>query len=320
MAPSPRARFSAQGSAHTWWRCIARWAQETGQRLEDCFGAVGYLISPLRLARSECEQLLYFRRRGLQRHIGHMPSMGSSAPVTPAGAAVLKLAEALFLGMLGRALWGGRSFHLGGFGVVADMQSARSMGGRPERAAVKAILAQVARFYGVSSGAGAGLTDAKEPSVQAGMQKGMISVASLLSAGSAIMDAGLLSLDEVCSPEQMIHDAELASAISHMIRPIEVSPETCAVADIKEVGPGGNFMGSGLTAQRFRQELWEPAIWDRQSLQGWQASGARSERERVKERIRALLFASPETPSLTPECERDLRAIIRRAVAAGAAE
>jgi len=297
----------------------ARRAQETGQSLEDCFGAVGYLVSPLRLARSECEQLLCFRSRGLRMHIGHMLSMGASAPVTTAGAAVLKLAESLFLGILHRVLWGGRSFHVGGFGVVMDMRSAHSMGGRPERAVVKAILAQVARFYGVPSGAGGGLTDAKEPSAQAGMQKAMISVAALLSSGSVVLDVGLLSLDEVCSPEQMIYDVELASAIRRMVRPVEISPETCAVEDIKEVGPGGNFLGSELTAERFRQELWEPQVWDRQSLQGWRASGARAERERVKERIRALLSAPFEDPRMTPECEQDLRAIIGRAVAAGAA-
>jgi len=297
-----------------------RFAEERRQSLEAVFGAVGYLVSPLRLASAECDQLLYFRSRGLRMHIGHMLSMGASAPVTVAGAAVLKLAESLFMSILHRALWGGRGLGVGGFGVVMDMLSAHSMGGRPEAAAICAVLGQVARFYGVRSGGGGGLTDAKEPSVQAGMQKAMLSVAVTLSAGSAALDAGLLSLDEICSPEQMVYDAELVSAIGHMLRPVDAGEEACAAEDIAAVGVGGNFLGSELTARRFRQELWQPRVWDRQSLADWRKSGRKTERDRVKDIIRGTLAESRKEPEISEECERDIRAIIERAVAAGAAE
>jgi len=248
-----------------------------------------------------------------------MLSLGASTPVTLAGAAVLKLAEALLLSILHRALWGGSTLRIGGFGVVMDMRGLRSMGGRPEIGAISAILGQVARFYGVRSGGGGGLTDAKLPSVQAGMQKAMNSVAAVHSCGSGGLNAGLLSLDEVCSPEQMVYDMELVSAVRHMSRPVEVSDETCAVEDILAVGPGGNFVGSDLTAKRFRAELWEPQIWDRESLQEWLVHGARDERRRVKDRIREVLAGPAPESSLSENCERDIRAIIARAIAADAA-
>jgi trimethylamine--corrinoid protein Co-methyltransferase len=199
-----------------------------------------------------------------------------------------------------------------------DMRSAHSMGGRPERAAVSAVLGQVARFYGVASGGGGGLSDAKVASSEAGMQKAMITLAGALSSGSASMDVGLLSLDEICSPEQMIYDVELARAIEHLLRPVETSPEACAVEDIESAGPGGNFLGSDLTALRFREELWEPLVWDRQSLQDWRAAGSRTERDRAKEHIRTILSRPPEEPGIGEECERELRSVIDRAVVAGA--
>lgn len=297
----------------------ARYAQEVGKPLAEVWSAYGHLISPLRLARGECEQLLYFRSRGLRMHIGHMLSLGASAPVTLAGAVVLKLAETLFLSILHRALWGGSTLRIGGFGVVMDMRGLRSMGGRPEIGSISAILGQVARFYGVRSGGGGGLTDAKRPSVQAGMQKAMNAVAAVHSCGSGGLNAGLLSLDEVCSPEQMVYDMELVSAVRHMLRPVEVSDETCAVEDIVAVGPGGNFVGSDLTAKRFRAELWEPQVWDRESLQEWLAHGARDERRRVKDRIREVLAGPAPESGLSEDCERDVRAIIARAIAADAA-
>ena len=100
---------------------------------------------------------------------------------------------------------------------------------------------------------------------------------------------------------------------------MEVSDETCAVEDIVAVGPGGNFVGSDLTAKRFRAELWEPQVWDRESLQEWLAHGARDERRRVKDRIREVLAGPAPESGLSEDCERDVRAIIARAIAADAA-
>lgn len=298
----------------------ARRAEELGRPLSEVFHAVGYLISPLRLARPECEQLVYFRSRHLRMHLGHLLSLGASAPITLAGAVVLVVAESLFLGMLQDALWGDRSFGVGSGPMVMDMRTTTSMYGRPEQTMMNAMLGQMARWYGVSGGSHSGLTDAKEPSAQAGAQKAMSTVAGLQSCGVASMDAGLLSIDEICSPEQLVYDNELASAVRRTLQPVDFSDEALAVAEIAEVGPGGAFIGTELTAKRFRTELWEPTIWARSSVKEWLAAGAVSDRARARARIREILSEPEQEPGLSDECERDLRAIIARAVAAGAAE
>jgi trimethylamine--corrinoid protein Co-methyltransferase len=148
----------------------------------------------------------------------------------------------------------------------------------------------------------------------------MLAMAGIYSCGSATIDIGLLSLDEIYSPEQMVYDAELVGAIRHALRAVEVSTETCAVEDIAAVGPGGHFFGTDLTARRFRDDLWEPRVWDRRSLQDWQASGGVSERQRAKGRIADILATAPSEPGLTPDFERRLRGIIDRAIAANAAD
>ncbi|MFB3881101.1 MAG: trimethylamine methyltransferase family protein [Armatimonadota bacterium] len=297
----------------------ARRAAETGRPLADVFSAVGYLVSPLRLARAECEQLLYFRSHNLRMDIGHLLSLGASAPITLAGAVVLALAESLFLGMLQRALWGDRSFRVGGSVMVMDMRTTISMYGRPEQIVMSAMIGQVARWYGVAGGGCAGLTDAREPSVQAGAQKAIGAVAGITSCGAGSIDAGLLSTDAILSSEQLIYDNELAAAVRQLMRPVEVSEEALAVAEIAEVGPGGSFIGTDLTTRRFRTEVWNPGLWAGGSTQMWQTAGAVSDRTRAKQRIRQILSEPRPEPSLSEECERDLRAIIRRAVDAGAA-
>lgn len=297
----------------------ARRADDLGQPLANVFRATGYLVSPLRLSRTECEQVLYFRSRGLRMGVGHLLSLGGSAPITIAGAAVLNLAESLFLNILRRALWGDLSLSISGATMVMDLRGMVSLYGRPEQAMVSTVLGQVARWYGASSWGHGGVSDAREPSAQAGMQKALSAVAGLLSCGGSGLDAGLLGVDAICSPEQMVYDAELATCVGRMLRDIEVSEKTCAVEEIKEVGPGGTFMGTDLTAERFRQEVWEPRVWVKDSLQDWLRAGAPSDRARAKQIIRDLLTAQDDYRGLSEECERDLRATIAQAVAADAA-
>jgi len=297
----------------------ARRAEELGQPLSQVFRASGFLVSPLRLSRPECEQVLYFRSRGLRMSVGHLLSLGGSAPVTIAGAAVMNLAESLFLNLLRRALWGDRSLAISGATMVMDLRGPVSLYGRPEQVMVSTVLGQIARWYGASSWGHGGTSDAPGPSAQAGMQKALSAVAGLLSCGGSGLDAGLLAVDTICSPEQMVYDAELATCVRRMLRDIEVTEETCAVAEIKEVGPGGSFVGTDLTAQRFRQEVWEPKVWAKESLQNWLLSGAPSDRARAKQLVRDLLASQDDHPGLSEECEQDLRAIIAQAVAHGAA-
>ncbi|MCJ7751594.1 MAG: trimethylamine methyltransferase family protein, partial [Armatimonadetes bacterium] len=261
----------------------------------------------------------YFRERNLRMGVGHLLSLGASAPITMAGAVVLTLAESLFLGILQRALWGDRSFGVGTGAMVMDMRTTTSMYGRPEQVVMNAMLGQMAQWYGVGGGSHSGLTDAKEPSVQAGAQKALSAVAGLQSCGAAGVEAGLLSIDEICSPEQLVYDNELAGAIRRAIEPIDLSDEALALAEIAEVGPGGTFIGTDLTARRFRHDVWEPSIWARESTKAWQEAGAVSDRARAKSRIKEILSEPDETRGLSESCERDLRAIIARAVAAGAA-
>ncbi len=144
-------------------------------------------------------------------------------------------------------------------------------------------------------------------------------MSGLCSCGSASIDAGLLCVDEVLSPEQAVHDAELVGALRRMLEPVDVSEESLAVADVKEVGPGGSFIGTDLTAARFRSDVWQPTVWDRASLQEWLRTDGKTDSERAKERVRDILSTADEEQLMSEECERDLRAIIDRAVAREAA-
>ena len=289
-------------------------ASATGRKVEDVFRAAGYLVSPLRLARPECEQFMFFQQRGLPMYLGHLPSQGGSAPVTFAGAMVVALAEEIFLFLVQRAFRRDAPLGLGGTPGTMDMRKGLSCYGRPEMQRFNVALADLARFYGCSCAGHTGLTDAKLPSAEAGAQKAMGALVTALACGRGSVAAGLLGMDEICSPVQLVLDGDVVGSLQTLLAEPNVDDETCAFEDILSTGCGGNFLGTELTVERFRHELWEPMTWTRESTSGWEISGRQTDVDRAREWVAAFEKRfTPET-HVSREEERDLRAVIRLAV------
>jgi trimethylamine--corrinoid protein Co-methyltransferase len=293
-------------------------ADQLGEPLEKVFHGTAYLVPPLKLGRHEAYQFLYFWERGLQIHLGDMHAMGATTPVTPAGAMALCLAEQLAVGILQRAFFGGKRFRLGGSVSVLDMRTMIYPYGRPEMALTSLAMAQMARHYGLPFSGHAGLTDAKLPSCEAGAQKALTAIPTLLASGHLHVDAGLLSIDEVCSPLQLILDDEFCSALRHLCQDYQVSEEELALDLIEEVGPGGHFVATDHTARHFRHAQWQPRVWSRQMLGPWLAGERALDVDRARQVYHDLLPSLETGSQLTPEEEGDILSLIedaRRALA-----
>jgi trimethylamine--corrinoid protein Co-methyltransferase len=293
-------------------------ADDRGQPLDQAFRGTVYLVPPLKLGRHEAYQVAYFWERGLRVRIGGgMGTMGATAPVTLAGAVTLNLAEQLALRILDWALFGEKRLHLSAGLSVMDMRTAIRPYGRPEMAIANLMSAQLARHYGASFDGQAGLSDAKLPSVEAGAQKTLSAVPTLLAGGNVWIDAGLLSIDEVCSPIQMILDNEFMGALGRYTHEFEISEETIGLDTILEAGPGGHFLDRLHTAHHFREEHWDPGIWSRQMLVRWMEDGHRLDVDMAREQ--ALQFQSEmkqrgaQSSGMSASLERDVLHVIERA-------
>jgi len=290
-------------------------ASDRGQPIAELFRAAVYLVPALKLGRHEAHQVAYFWERGLRVHIGDMLTMGATTPATMAGAVALNLAEQLALRLLDWALYGERRLHLGAALSVMDMRTTIRPFGRPEMTITNLMTAQLARYYGASFSAQAGLTDAKLPSVEAGMQKAMTAVPAVLAGSSFRLDAGLLAIDEVCSPIQMVLDNELLSALEHLTREFTVDESSIGLETILSVGPGGHYLDQRHTVDYFRQEHWQPALWSRQMLGVWREEGGLLDADRARElalQARAEVRRQPPQ-GLSATLERDILDIIERA-------
>ncbi len=239
------------------------YAQLKGKAVTEVFSGGVYLLSPLRFSAEEAAQFVWWWSRGFTVYISHMSTAGLSAPVTPAGSVTLHLAEAIAIALIHKAC-----YHQSRLGLTAllgpmDMRTMRRPYGRPEMATANLLFAEMARYYGLSCFLQSGVSDAPCPSYESGAQKAISTLSALQAGADAMIDAGLLNGDCVYSPIQMILDNELAGVLGRFLRPYDCSDEAIGFDAIAEAGPGGLFTGLKHTAERFRDELWEPTVWTR---------------------------------------------------------
>jgi trimethylamine--corrinoid protein Co-methyltransferase len=157
------------------------------------------------------------------------------------------------------------------------------------------------------------LSDSKLPSVESGAQKALTALPTLLAGGNFWMDAGLLSIDEVYSPIQMILDNEFLSALKHFVKDFEISEESISLETIFEAGPGGGYIDKVHTARYFRKELWQPEIWSRTMLGPWQQSGCKLDVDIAREIALDLQRNQVDFQGLDDDLERDILALIEKA-------
>ena len=291
-------------------RFCESYAAMRGKDVKDVFSGGIWLVSPLRITAEEAAIMVWWWERGFKVDVTHMTTGGLSAPVTIAGQVSLNIAEELAISLLHKACYGESRFSLFTMVACADMRTAIRPFGRPEIVVLAGAVASMARYYGVDVFVQSGLSDAKVPSPEAGAQKAMTTVGTLLAGASTLMDAGIMGIDQVYSPIQMILDDELTGAIQRLLRPVDTDEEDLAFEAIAEVGPGGLYADALHTVRHYRRELWDPMLWSREMLSAWHAGDRTTDLDRARGRYREIMADAPDIVQLTPDEEYTLRRII----------
>lgn len=289
------------------------YAEETGKPVEEVFHAAVYLISPLKFAAVEAEQFLYFYERGLKVGVGANGTLGGSFPVTVAGALAVHLAENLFIGILNHVFFGTDTLHISTSITAMDMSSGALQYGRPEKSLANIAMAQIARSLGAGFNGHCGLSDAKQPGCEAGMQKLTSAFFNAAAGGDFYLAAGLLATDEVLSPIQMIFDHEALSSVAHIFKGIEADPEALGLEAIFEEGPGGSYLASEHTAFNFREALWVPSVWSKAMYGVWEGRGRKNDLELARERYLEIIGRQVELPQqISGQTEQKLLKVIHK--------
>lgn len=271
-------------------------------------------ISPLRFPHHGIDLLFETAELNIPVPIGPMAQMGISAPCTLAGTLAQENAEILAGVCITQLIRPGMPACYGGICHAFDMRTTQMIFAGPEQAIFGVAMTQMGKSYGLPVYINVGLTDAKRPDAQAGLE-----IAATLALGAAagadiFGHMGICGVDQATSLDMLVLQHEAIRYVESLMRDVEVSAETLAIDEIAEVAPRGSYVDRDHTAAHFRHELWFPDLLDRQYFDAWHDAGARSTEDRCRERVASLRSAHTPDPmdeSLSREIDRIVAAALR---------
>jgi trimethylamine--corrinoid protein Co-methyltransferase len=267
-------------------------------------------ISPLTYDDRMLGALMTYAEAGQACLISALVMSGSTGPVTMSGTLALQNAEVLAGITLAQCVNPGAPCIYGSTSSPADMSTVSLSTGTAETALYTAASAQMARFYGVPARGGGGLNDSKLVDAQVGYEAMLTLMSAAISGCTFVLhSAGVMQYYTAFSYEKFVVDEEICGLVTKFLRGFDMSEACLSFDDIKEVGPGGNFLLQDSTFELFRQELRNPLISDRGTFEKWTASGSMDTVARAQQRYKKVL-ESYEAPPLDQLLERELSKFI----------
>lgn len=241
---------------------------------------------------------------------------GSTAPITGAGLLVVYLAGALSGLTIIQLKRRGARVCIGGVPQPTDLRTGRPAYGGPEMSLYSAAMSDISRWLGIPFMGTAGASEAKVLDLQAAIESTVQVVLSGLSGATLVHDVGFLDCADIGSLEMLVMTDEIIGMVRRILRGVEVSDDTLMLDLIDRVGPGGEFLSTRETARRCRAEIWVPKLMDREPWVAWEAAGALTMQDRIRERLRHIL-ATHQPPPLPERVAEQIDAILSRALRSG---
>jgi trimethylamine--corrinoid protein Co-methyltransferase len=269
-------------------------------------------VSPLGHDRDGLEAAMVFAEKGIPVGFMAMPTMGSTAPATPAGALALGNAEVVSGLVLLQLVAPGAPVYHSLIASLLDPHTGEYVVGAPDKYLCNVAAIQLAHDWGVPSLAGAFGMGSSEPDT---WRHGHESVygALMCSLGGAEMVSGLglLSASNLLLPQQIILDDEICHVQRILAEGIEVGAGPLAEDLITAVGPGGHFLAQRHTRAAMR-ERWIPELT--RSRAPLEQAPAGDIRHSARERLDRILAEHQPEP-LDERAQAELLAILDAAAA-----
>ncbi len=268
-------------------------------------------ISPLRFAFDGLDLLFETARLGLPVPVGPMAQMGFSAPATIAGTLAQENAEILAGICCVQMVQPGLPVCYGGICHAFDMRTTQLVFAGPEQAIFGVAMTQMGKHYGLPVYINVGLTDAKRPDAQAGLEAG-VTLALGAAAGADIFGhLGISGVDQAASLDMLVFQEEVVAYVDSVLRETVFDADTLAVDEVVAAAERGTFIDRDHTVRHFRRELWFPRLLDRRYYQAWLESGADDLERRCAERRVAL--AGHRAEPLAADQERAVAEVVAAA-------
>jgi trimethylamine--corrinoid protein Co-methyltransferase len=248
---------------------------------------------PMRHNQEALQKLLFLAGKGLPTTYTPVVLRGATGPVTPAGAIALANAgelAGLVLAQLKRE--GAPVILTGGVNDMLDMRTTVDAYADPNN---RVMLVELAHRYDLPIFGLTGCSDSKLPDEQAAAEAAFSILLETLAGAQMAHDVGYLEGGMSNSIEQIVICDELIEYTKRVMHPLEISDETLALDLIHETGPDGNYLSSDHTLKHYKED-WYPRLFDRRNYEDWLRAGAKTLRQRAREKALKLLETHQPEP------------------------
>ena len=235
---------------------------------------------------------------------------GAMAPVSIAGTLTQVLAEVLAGVAYNQLIKPGAPVIFGTFVSSIDMNSGAPTFGTPEASQILYGAGQLARRLSLPFRSGGGLCGSKLPDAQAAYESANTLNEALLGGVNFMLHScGWLEGGLVSSFEKFVMDADQLGILHQMAKGIDMDINAQALDAIREVGPGGHYLGCAHTQANFQSAFWRSDLFDYKPFETWQEEGARDTMTLASKRVKYLLDNYAE-PSMEIEVKEELNAFV----------
>ena len=243
---------------------------------------------------------------------------GAMAPVSVAGTLTQVLAEVLAGIAYNQLVRPGAPVIFGAFVASIDMNSGAPTFGTPEASLITYGAGQLARRLQLPYRSAGSFCGSKLPDAQAAYETANSLNMGLLAGVNFMLHAcGWLEGGLVASFEKFVMDADQLGILHHLARGVEMDENAQALDAIREVGPGGHYLGCAHTQANFKSAFWKSDLLDYKPFETWVDEGSRDTQELASRRVEKLL-AQYQQPSMDPAISEALDAFVAERKAAEA--
>jgi trimethylamine--corrinoid protein Co-methyltransferase len=235
---------------------LARYGLEMGQvisgsveemRRRPPFSAVICTVAPLIQDKEAIEGGMLLAEAGIPAVYLAMPTLGTTAPATLAGAIVMADAECISAIVLMQLVAPGAPVFHAIMHANADPRTAAYVG-YPINSSSRYAPVELAHHWGIPSMAGAFGTDSSGAgSWQSAAEITLDPFMTGLSGAEIVTGLGLRETYTLLYPEAIILDDDIYHRARYALMNMEISPETLAGDVIAKVGPSGHFLAQKHT-------------------------------------------------------------------------
>jgi len=261
---------------------------------------------PLKWSKMTSQNLIDSAKFDIPIEIIPAPQLGSTAAATLAGLLVQHNAEFLSGLVMSQLVNPRVPILYSGSPSLMDMRYGTGCVGNIEVSMLSVAYAQIARSYGIPSGAYLGISETKIIDAQTGLESAIGLITGTLAGINCITGPGMLGFENCQSFEKLVIDNEICGMALRMMKDITINDETLAIDLIEKVGHGGHFLSEKHTLKWFQTEdyISSPVI-DKISKPKWESTGAKDTLKRAKDQVDKILAEHHPKP-LPQDKEKEL--------------